>query len=122
MGVSLTALVHRDQHAAPPKNREMQMSMHGPMTTSMVLLNGAIAAMIALSSPAMARGGGHHHGECGEHGRARDCGYGHGHHARYFEDHHHLGYPGGIVHPAYQKGIDDRGPPTSGSPPGSGQR
>jgi hypothetical protein len=106
----------------------MQMSMNGPMTISMVLLNGAIAAMIALSSPAVARGGEHHHGECGEHGRAHDCGYveheahGHGHHGRYFEDHHHLGYPGGIVYPPYQKGTDDRGPPTSGStPPGSGQ-
>src|SRR5262249_45697174 len=49
----------------------------------------------ALSSPAVARGGGHHHGECGEHHVAYECGNpnykewhhpGHGEH--YFEDHH----------------------------------
>jgi hypothetical protein len=103
------------------------MSMNRPITISMVLLNGAVAAMIALSSPALARGGGHHHGECGEHGSARDCGYGeheahhHGQHGRYFEDRHHLGYPGGTVYPGYQRGTDDRGPSTTGGSRGSGQ-
>jgi hypothetical protein len=101
------------------------MSMNAPMTISMVLLNGAIAAMIGLSSPALARGGGHHHGECGEHGGARGCGYAeheahhHGYHGRQFEDHHHLGYPEGIGYPRDQKRSDDRGP--SGSTPGSTQ-
>ena len=103
------------------------MSMNGPVTISMALLNGAIAAVIGLSSPALARGGGHHHGECGEHGASHGCGYAeheahhHGYRGRQFEDHHQWGYPGGIGYPSYQKRSDDRGPPTSGSTPGSSQ-
>jgi hypothetical protein len=63
-----------------------------------VLLSGSLAVMLALTSPAAARGGGHHHGECGEHHVGYDCGNlytGHHHrrqHEHYFEDHHRSEY------------------------------
>jgi hypothetical protein len=75
------------------------MSKDSLATITPVLLCGSVAAMLGLSSPALARGGGHHHGECGEHHIAYECGYPsykvwhhRGHDERYFEDHHHSGY------------------------------
>jgi hypothetical protein len=50
------------------------MSKNSLATITPVLLCGSVAAMFALSSPAVARGGGHHHGECGEHHIAYECG------------------------------------------------
>ena len=76
------------------------MSKNSLATITSVLLCGSVAAMLALSSPALARGGGHHHGECGEHHIAYECGYPsyrvwhhRGHHERYFENHHRSEYP-----------------------------
>ena len=75
------------------------MSKNSLATITPVLLCGSVAAVLGLSSPALARGGGHHHGECGEHHIAYECGYPNykvwhhrGHDERYFEDHHHSGY------------------------------
>lgn len=102
------------------------MSTNTPLNISMVLLSGAVIAMIALSSPALARGGGHHQGECGEHRSAGACGYveheahPRGDHGHLFEDHHRLGYPGSIVYPGDRKGVDDSGPSTTGGLGGSG--
>jgi hypothetical protein len=76
------------------------MSKNSLVTITPVLLCGSVAAMLALSSPAVARGGGHHHGECGEHHIAYECGHPNykvwhhrGHDERYFEDHHRSEYP-----------------------------
>jgi hypothetical protein len=56
------------------------MLKNGPTITATVLLSGAAAAMIALSSPAFARGGGHHQGEC-ERYSGHECGhFDHGEH------------------------------------------
>jgi hypothetical protein len=79
------------------------MSKNSLATISPVLLCGSVAAMLGLSSPALARGGGHHHGECGEHHLAYECGYPsyrvwhhRGHDERYFEGHHRSEYPQNI--------------------------
>ena len=99
------------------------MLKNGPTITATVLLSGAAAAMIALSSPAFARGGGHHQGEC-ERYSGHECGhFDHGehhlrgNHERPFEDYHHSGYQPGIEYPSYQRG----GPSSSGVSPASGQ-
>lgn len=75
------------------------MSKNNLVTIVPVLLCGSVAAMLGLSSPALARGGGHHHGECGEHHTVYGCGYPNykawhhrGHHERYFEGHHRSEY------------------------------
>jgi hypothetical protein len=85
-----------------------------------VLLCGSVAAVLALSSPAVARGGGHHHGECGEHHTAYECGYPNyklwhhrGHHERYFENHHRSEYPQDIQYL--------RGPERAPLPPDASQ-
>jgi len=76
------------------------MSKNSLVTIVPVLLSGSVAAMLGLSLPALARGGGHHHGECGEHHTAYGCGYPNykvwhhrGHHERYFGYHHRSEYP-----------------------------
>ena len=73
------------------------MSTNSFATITITLLCGSTAAVLGLSSPAIARGGGHHHGECGEHHIAYECGHLYyavphhrGHH--YFEDHHRSEY------------------------------
>jgi len=90
------------------------MSTNRLATLAAVFLSGAVAAAIALSSPASARGG-HHHGECGEHRGSHECGYSEyeahhhgGHHGRHFEDHH--GYDRGVGSPRdYPSGTGDGG-------------
>jgi len=69
------------------------MSKNLPTTITMPVFSAAVAALFAFSTPALARHGGHHHGECGEHGYR--CGYfeheGHhhgGHHEHHFEPYH----------------------------------
>src|SRR5262249_7225617 len=81
-----------------PAQTRSNMSTNSFATITTTLLCGSTAAVLALSSPAIARGGGHHHGECGEHHMAYGCGYSDyavhhhlGHH--YFEDHHGSEYP-----------------------------
>jgi hypothetical protein len=102
------------------------MLKNGPTITATVLLSGAAAAMIALSSPAFARGGGHHQGECGERYSGHECGHFEhgehhlrGNHERPFEDYHRSGYQPGIEYPSYQR--DNSGPSSSGVSPASGQ-
>src|SRR6476646_10101043 len=66
---------------SPSQLRRGEMLKNGPTITATVLLSGAAAAMIALSSPAFARGGGHHQGECGERYSGHECGhFDHGEH------------------------------------------
>jgi hypothetical protein len=93
------------------------MSKNSLATITPVLLYGSVAAMLALSSPALARGGGHHHGECGEHHIAYECGYRawhhRGHHQRYFENHHRSEHPQDIQYL--------RGPERAPLPPDASQ-
>src|SRR5262245_44246486 len=102
------------------------MSTNRLATIATVFLSGSVAAAIALSSPASARGG-RHHGECGEHRSSHECGYPEyeahhhgGHHGRHFEDHH--GYDRGVGSPrSYPSGTDDRDRPRSGGGAGTGE-
>jgi len=91
------------------------MSKNTPATIiATVSLSAAVAAMIALSSPVLARGGGRHHGECGEHRGAHECGhfeYDDHHHrgggGRHFEHHRHFGYEPGDDYSGYGQGATD---------------
>ena len=103
------------------------MSMNRSSTITAVALSGAVTVMIASSFPTLARGGGHHHGECGEHGYG--CGYfeheahhHRGHHGRHFEDHDHSGSRRGVDDLGYQTGSDRPAPESSGPAPRSDQR
>jgi hypothetical protein len=75
------------------------MSKNSLATIRPVLLCRSVAALLVLSSPAVARGGGHHNGVCGEHHGGYDCGnfnytvhHHRGHHEHHFQDHHRSEY------------------------------
>jgi hypothetical protein len=64
------------------------MSMQRTPSIRTMLLSGAVTAAVAFASPALARGGGHHHGECGEHHGGDRCSY----------SDHEFGHHGGRGH------------------------
>jgi len=96
-------------------NMNCNISTTRPIHMTMVCLTGAVAAAITLASPVMARGGGHHHGECGEHHGSYEChNWYEGHHHRddrrpYFENYHRR-YRYDLGPADDQSGYDDPAP------------
>jgi len=96
------------------------MSKKTPATImATVSLSAVVAAMIAFSSPVLAHGGGRHHGECGEHRSAHECGhpeFGDHHHrgggGRHFEHHRHFGYQPGDDYSGNDQARTDGGIPS----------
>jgi len=115
-------LIAADVNPMSGAREEMQMSMNRSSFVATAFLSEAVAAVVALSSPALAHGGGRHYRGCGEHYGCGYSGYGsyHGHGGRHFEDHH--GYRRALDYPDDPKDAGQPGPSPSGGASGTNQR